>query len=745
MGLIDRIFGAVPAASVEIQRIEPPEPKRLLETVVHDPPAPEVKSTYGLLPRGAYGDNYSWFSPDGGRTMFDFVDGPTSMAFLAYWYVATRWRAQKIAEAPLMVVKEDQKTGDLEWLPKHELVPLLEEPSPDYDMGELIECTSHYLDNTGACLWVKEKDGATRVARLTPFSRLQFEPKRGEDRMFASFEIQTKDGPETVYPDDVVFFRDGHGGTSIAKDRSRLSVAMSWLRLGAKAQQTIYDLLTNSVWPSGVITTDPAWDPTPEMYKDFKQDLSQYAKAGNKGKPFLALGGGDFKLLQASIKDLVPDEVLGRVESVVAAVSGVPAIVLQFQIGMENSPWSQMAQAREMAYDDTIQPAWRKIERVATRQLLRPEDPDETHFLRFDSSDVASLQANQAEQVAIAVQMGKAASLNERRAVMGLEPATKKQDPEGKADDIPELTQPSMADILAGAGGPPGANGNDPNEDTSAETDAEKEDAADAKKPKKGIDPRKLQRKMTVAAMQDAFRDDAEPNYIVAAQHQLKADANRITEIVMHHLLDVGEAKSLSTKARGKDQTMKAVNRYLADDSRKAWTRVMEPLNKQSALRSGAATAADMNLNFSLLHGNLLTYAKKQTATMIGGVNKTTASLVSDIIQGGIDANASTREIGRLISEATGFNRSRAELIARTETTKAFNGAPTESLSVLAQEGNRTFTKEWSTVGDDKVRDEHAEMEGEVVGIDDEFSNGLQYPSEPNCRCSLLFEETTED
>lgn len=710
------------------------EPKRLIAPEVKDSPPTDTKaSSLALLPKGAYGESYTFFSPDGGRTMIDIADGPTTIAFLAYWYVASRWRAQKIAEPPLMVVQEDQDTGDDEWIPEHELVDLLETPSLDYDMGELLETVSYYLDNTGACLLVKDVDSVGRVARLTPFSRNEFEPKRSDDRLFAFFRVQTANGPEDFAAEDCIFFRDSHGTASWGRGRSRLDVAMSWLKLGAKAQQTIYDLLVNSVWPSAAIVPHQDWDPDPATYEAYKQDVAKYAKAGNKGKPFIALGGGQFVPLTTSLKDLVPDEILGRVESVVAAVSGVPAIVLQFQVGMENSPWSQMAQARKMAYDDCITPAWRKIERVLTRQLLRPIDEDPTHFIRFDASNVQALQQDQLVQVQIGTMMGRAASLNERRAVMGLEPL---KDP--KADEVPELVQPSIAELLAGAGG------NNNNDDTP--DDKPKPD--DTENPKDTADKTRrawIERKMKSAALQDTLRDESVPVYIAATSVQLKKDADRIVDIVMHSLLDVEEGKSIESKARGKDTVMGAVNRYLADDGRKRWTAVLRPLNEKAAQQSGALVAADMNLNFSLLHGNLLTYARKQTGLMISQVNKTTASLVSDIIQGGIDAQKSTRDIARLISEATGFDRSRAELIARTETTKIFNGAPTESLNALSQGTSRTFTKTWSGLLDEKERDEHVELEGETVAIDEEFSNGLQYPSEPNCRCSLLYAETTED
>lgn len=745
MRLLDRLLGRS-GDDAEPKTLMAPEsgPKRLLDVVKDGPPPDTKASSMALLPQGAYGANYVFFSPDGGRTMIDIADGPTTLAFIAYWYVATRWRAQKIAEPPLMVVQEDQDTGDEEWIADHELVDILEEPSPDYDMGELLETTSHYLDNTGACLWVKDEDNVGRIARLTPFSRNEFEPVRSDTRLFATFRVTTADGPEEFDAEQCIFFRDFHGVTGgWLRGRSRLDVAMSWLKLGVKAQQTIYDLLANSVWPSAAVVPDKDWDPDPETYKAYQQDLQKYAKAGNKGKPFIALGGGQFVPLSASIKDLVPDEILGRVESIVAAISGVPAIVLQFQIGMENSPWSQMAQARKMAYDDVIQPMWRKIERITTRQMLRPIDEDKTHFIRFDATNVASLQQDQLVQVQIATLMGRMASLNERRAVAGLEPVDPGDDPDGRADEIPELTTPDLATLLAGGGsnsnsGDGGGDNPDDSKDPKAAKDKVPKEDPTAKARKAWI-----QRKAKAASLQAVLRDDAVPIYEVVAGAQLKRDAQRIAEIVTHTLLE--EGKGISLKARGKERVMTEVNRYLAEDGRKAWTRVMQPLNAKAAQQSGAVIASDLNLNFSLLHGNLQTYARKQTGKMITDVNRTTKSLVSDIIQGGLDAKKTTKQIASLIEDATGFDKARASLIARTETTKIFNGAPAESLAALSQGTNRTFTKTWSGVLDDKERDEHVAMEGETVSVDEVFSNGLPYPSEPNCRCSLLYDETTED
>ena len=48
--------------------------------------------------------------------------------------------------------------------------------------------------------------------------------------------------------------------------------------------------------------------------------------------------------------------------------------------------------------------------------------------------------------------------------------------------------------------------------------------------------------------------------------------------------------------------------------------------------------------------------------------------------------------------------------------------------------------KVWVTVGDSRVREEHAAMDGERVRYDEPFSNGLLWPSEYNCRCIVAYE-----
>lgn len=90
----------------------------------------------------------------------------------------------------------------------------------------------------------------------------------------------------------------------------------------------------------------------------------------------------------------------------------------------------------------------------------------------------------------------------------------------------------------------------------------------------------------------------------------------------------------------------------------------------------------------------------------------------------------------------------RGETIGRTETSAALNQSGIEAMRQAADAGAvdaGTITKVWHTARDPRVRDSHATLDGETVGLDGLFGNGLAYPGDPsggpeetaNCRCWL--------
>ena len=138
----------------------------------------------------------------------------------------------------------------------------------------------------------------------------------------------------------------------------------------------------------------------------------------------------------------------------------------------------------------------------------------------------------------------------------------------------------------------------------------------------------------------------------------------------------------------------------------------------------------------------LMKQMKERAKNMAKEVNSTTvdklAAAIAEAIKEGEGIAQMTERVNAIYSEYPTY---RAEMIARTEATAANN--------IGFQEGYKQSgvanAKEWISTGDGRTRDSHIHLDGEVVGVDEKFSNGLRYPGDPsgspdeviNCRCVL--------
>lgn len=79
----------------------------------------------------------------------------------------------------------------------------------------------------------------------------------------------------------------------------------------------------------------------------------------------------------------------------------------------------------------------------------------------------------------------------------------------------------------------------------------------------------------------------------------------------------------------------------------------------------------------------------------------------------------------------------RARMIARSETMRAANAGQRELWFQARDSGQLPADQKrvWITAGDSAVRDTHAALEGEVVGLDEPFSGGFEPGEEVQCRC----------
>ena len=133
---------------------------------------------------------------------------------------------------------------------------------------------------------------------------------------------------------------------------------------------------------------------------------------------------------------------------------------------------------------------------------------------------------------------------------------------------------------------------------------------------------------------------------------------------------------------------------------------------------------------------------KARAAFFAESVNNTTLDKLALTLSEGIDNGESVPKLKDRVSEVYDeFPKYRANTIARTETNAVVNEA---NLNVY-DEVKYIEGKEWIATLDDRVRDSHLLLDGEIVAKDKKFSNGLRYPGEAggnadetiNCRCAI--------
>lgn len=110
----------------------------------------------------------------------------------------------------------------------------------------------------------------------------------------------------------------------------------------------------------------------------------------------------------------------------------------------------------------------------------------------------------------------------------------------------------------------------------------------------------------------------------------------------------------------------------------------------------------------------------------------------------GIKLGEGVDKLQKRIRRVSDRNKNSAKLIARTESTRITNSSRLDALDEAKRLGV-DFNKVWMATHDSRTREYHAHIDGEVVGADEKFSNGMQYPGDPaggpenvcNCRCTL--------
>ena len=142
-------------------------------------------------------------------------------------------------------------------------------------------------------------------------------------------------------------------------------------------------------------------------------------------------------------------------------------------------------------------------------------------------------------------------------------------------------------------------------------------------------------------------------------------------------------------------------------------------------------------------------FIRARANQLAGQVTDTTYSAIQQALADGVANGASIDDLARGVQDVFDVaSRSRAQTIARTEVISASNGSA--SLAAAQFPADVAAGQEFIATRDERVRDDHADADGQVVAMGAPFEVGgesLLYPGDPdgspenviNCRCTVAF------
>lgn len=133
---------------------------------------------------------------------------------------------------------------------------------------------------------------------------------------------------------------------------------------------------------------------------------------------------------------------------------------------------------------------------------------------------------------------------------------------------------------------------------------------------------------------------------------------------------------------------------------------------------------------------DLLNRTFKSSEKTLSRVDDQLNKIITDGYRGGKGINDIANQVTRRFDQLSSWE---AKRIARTEINTSHNKATVDTYQDLGVE----YTQ-WIAAADDRTRDSHVEVDGEIIPMGGHYSNGLAYPGDMsgpieewiNCRCS---------
>lgn len=361
-----------------------------------------------LFPRGGY----SWLSMP--RSGYDYArevgDGLSSPVIVA----PIRWIQRSFTAAPVRL-RRFESGDELSNVDRsHPLLQLLNQPNDYYSGATMFKglLASWELDGNAYELIQHNETGKPIARWYAPHSLIEAHREEGSPNFVDYYKYQPGDG-STIHIApighdrrgvagleagwSVLHYRDGIDPDNPMQGLSGFKSLLREVFTDDEAANFTASLLRNMGVPGLVVSPkDDGGGLAPIGDEDVKETKQQFKKAttgDSRGEPIIMSGPTNIQTIgfnpqQMNLKDIrrVPEERC-------TAVIGVPAIVCGLGAGLDRSTFSNMAEAKDSAWEDKIMPTQRDFaETIALQLLPQFESNPESFQIDFDNSNVRALQ-----------------------------------------------------------------------------------------------------------------------------------------------------------------------------------------------------------------------------------------------------------------------------------------------------------------------------------------------------------------
>jgi len=303
------------------------------------------------------------------------------------------WFMRVFPEAPLFVETVDEN-GNTQYDYDNKAVSLLKNPNQFYSGSILLMgVITDYLTTGNAYITkIKNASGQTIELWYTPSKLIQPRaPKDTTTEYVTYYEYKPFGQSIRLEVDDVIHFRYGIDPENVRKGLSPLGSVLREIFTDDEAANYSASLLKN-MGVAGLFMTprESLSGLSREAAETMKRKFKERFTGDRRGEPFVSNMPLDIMKLSFSPSEMNLRDVRRIPEERVASVLGIPAIVAGLGAGLDRATFSNMSEAREMAYESGVIPLQRLIATDLTTQFLN--EFQEMGQFAFDNRMIRVLQ-----------------------------------------------------------------------------------------------------------------------------------------------------------------------------------------------------------------------------------------------------------------------------------------------------------------------------------------------------------------